>query len=239
MSTATAETKAPQLPEGMVLYKNTDPNSWGGRIVRNGKTIQIGAEGHALAQDDSALHLCGPEWQVIQGEPKVIVVQHRGGVEIRPTPGPMKVWSCPAGYGGQRIAARDGSVLFFNQSGYALAPENCGLDVVPGYEIVADGVEAEKYQAHPPITLGALEESIQQARLSGLGVEMDDDEEDAYAALARELARKPVVEPESAVQDESETSVPEAAVEPAAALMSETETPEPAEDPRADRKSVV
>lgn len=198
----------------------------GQKFNRNGQTFQLDLQGRVLAPEASGLHLCGADWVVEEGEPKALIVQQvGGGMRVRPLPGPLKVWQGdPAHCAGQLVTARDGTVVRFNGQGYGAAPDNCGLDAVPGYSVIADGTpeEMELHGVVPPTTLKELEDQALEARLAVYGEEV---EEDPYAAFQRELARKTVVATApadmvtatgAAVEDEDE-EVPVAASEVATA----------------------
>jgi hypothetical protein len=182
------------LPEGMIRVRNTDPSMANQKFARNGKTYRLDNMGRAEVPADCGIHLCGKEWVVEAGVPQVVIVQTRGSVEVRALPGPMKIWKGnPAHCAGQKVTARDGTVIRFNGKGYGVAPANCGLEMVPGYSVVDEATEANlgSYGVEAPTTLKAIEDEAQEALLAQYGDE--EEEEDPYAALQQRLMRAQVV----------------------------------------------
>jgi hypothetical protein len=217
----------------MILVRNKDPHMAGQKFVRNGQSFTLDQNGRVLAPEASGLHLCGPDWVVEEGVPKALIVQQvTGGTAVRPLPGPLKIWQGdPAHCAGQLVTARDGTVVRFNGQGFGAAPDNCGLDVVPGYSVVADGTpeQMELHGVTPPTTLKELEDAALEAQLAVYGEEV---EEDPYAAFQRELMLRtvrPATEADLAVAQGDE---PEAPAIPAEAPKP---VPAPAERPKRGR----
>jgi hypothetical protein len=221
---------APALPDGMIVVRNTDPHMAGQRFSRGGKQYRLDPHGRCVVPANCGIHLCGAEWVVEQGTPETQVVSVGGQQQVRPAAGPLKIWQCSSDLRGERVAARDGSIVLFNRHGFGLAAENCGLDQVPGFTLVADGTP-EQIAAHgvtPPTSQQALDEAREEERLlARAGIETDEDEDDdPYAELQRQLARKAVVatRPEDLLQAQGAAPVTPAVTPVAPVTEPETQT---------------
>lgn len=172
------------VEDGFILVRNTDALMAGQDVTRNGVTVTLDRSGRGIFRADSGIHLCGPEWVVEEGEAKTQVVERDGERRIQPEPGPLMIIKGAEGHcEGQMVTARDGTVIQFNHRGYGCGPDNCGLDLVPGYRYVepATSEAVLRYGVSAPTTLRDLE------RQQAAQYEPPIEEPDPYEELQRKL----------------------------------------------------